>query len=150
MPQSISYDYTHISFSTKNRQKFIDSEIEEKLFQYLGGICKNLECNPVKVGGHLDHVHILCTLGREITQAKLVEEVKKSSSKWMKRQGEKYSSFYWQAGYGIFSVNLGELDVVIKYITNQKEHHQRKSFQDEFRAYLKKYNIEYDERYVWD
>jgi putative transposase len=142
--------YAHITFSTKYRQKFIDEEIEEKLFQYLGGICKNLECNPVKVGGHSDHIHILCALGRGITQSDLMEEIKKSSSKWIKTQGKKYSKFYWQRGYGIFSVNPAEIDVVIRYISNQKEHHKKRSFQDEYRAFLVKYEIDFDERYVWD
>jgi REP element-mobilizing transposase RayT len=150
MPQSISYVYTHITFSTKYRKKIIDYEIEEKLFQYLGGICKTLECNPIRIGGHLDHVHLLCTLGRKINQADLIEEIKKSSSKWMKKQGEKYSSFYWQNGYGIFSVNPAEVDVVTKYIANQKSRHSIKTFQDEFRAFLTKYKIDFDERYIWD
>ncbi len=150
MPQSLSKVYTHITFSTKNRVNLIDDDIQGRLFEYLGGICKGLQCNPVKVGGHYDHIHVLCTLSRNITQAKLLEELKKESSKWIKTIDEKYSGFYWQRGYGIFSVNPAETDVVVNYIKNQKKHHEKKTFQHEFRAFLKKYNIEYDERYVWD
>ncbi|MEN8121982.1 MAG: IS200/IS605 family transposase [Bacteroidota bacterium] len=150
MPQSLSKVYVHITFSTKNRQNLIDDNIKDKLFEYLGGICKKLECNPVKVGGYKNHVHILCVLSKKITQIKLLEEVKKSSSQWIKTQSSKYSNFYWQDGYGIFSVNPSEIDIVEKYIENQEEHHKKKSFQDEFRAFLKKYEVEYDERYVWD
>ena len=150
MPQSLSQVYVHIVFSTKHRQDLIDEEIEERLFEYIGGICRGLECNPVKVGGYKNHVHILCTLSRKVTQMKLLEEVKKQSSKWIKEQGMNYAYFYWQDGYGIFSVNKTEVDVVTRYIENQRQHHEAKGFEDEYRAFLKKYNIEYDERYVWD
>lgn len=150
MPQSLSKVYIHLTFSTFNRVALIDDSIQARLFDYLGGICKGLECYPVRVGGTTDHVHILCTLSRIISQAKLVEEIKKESSKWIKMQGEKYRSFYWQHGYGIFSVNPTETEVVVGYINNQKEHHQTKTFQEEFRAFLKKYHVDYDERYVWD
>ena len=150
MPQSLSKVYVHLTFSTKNRQNFIDDLIAQKLFEYLGGICKGLECNPIQVGGHKDHVHILCLLSKKITQIKLLEEVKKRSSKWIKTQGTTYQNFYWQDGYGIFSVNPSEIKVVTEYIQNQEEHHRNKTFQDEFRAFLKKYKIEYNEQYVWD
>lgn len=150
MSQSLSQVYVHITFSTKNRFPFIDDEIKPRLFEYLGGICNQLECQVLQVGGHDDHIHILCLLSKKITQIKLMEEVKKSSSKWMKTIDEKYRNFYWQNGYGIFSVNPSETNIVINYIRNQKEHHQKSSFQDEFRAFLKKYSVEYDERYLWD
>jgi REP element-mobilizing transposase RayT len=150
MPQSLSKVYVHITFSTKNREKRIDEKIEKQLFEYIGGICKQMECNPIKVGGHQDHIHILCLLSRKVAQMTLLENIKKSSSKWIKTQGEEYSGFYWQNGYGIFSVNPTEINVVERYIANQKEHHKKKSFQEEYRAFLKKYNIEFDERYVWD
>jgi REP element-mobilizing transposase RayT len=150
MPQSLSKVYVHITFNTKNREKRIDEKIENLLFEYIGGICKQMECNPIKVGGHQDHIHILCLLSRKVAQMTLLENIKKSSSKWIKTQGEEYSGFYWQNGYGIFSVNPTEIDIVEKYITNQKEHHKKKSFQDEYRAFLKRYNIEFEERYVWD
>lgn len=150
MAQSLSKVYVHITFSTKNRQPKIDDNIRTSLFEYLGGICRGLECNPLKVGGHLDHVHIICLLSRKVTQMKLLEELKKQSSKWIKTKDQIYADFYWQNGYGIFSVNPSEADLVIKYIDNQKAHHTKINFQDELRAFLKKYNVEYDERYVWD
>ena len=150
MAQSLSKVCVHIVFSTKHRQNLIDDHIKTPLFEYLGGICRGLDCNPVQVGGYQNHVHILCLLSRKITQMKLLEELKKRSSKWINTKGAAYSNFYWQDGYGIFSVNPSEIDRVINYIKNQEEHHQKRSFQDEFRAFLKKYNVEYDERYVWD
>ena len=150
MSQSLSKVYVHITFSTKHRQMLIDDHINTSLFEYMGGICKGLECNPVRIGGHHDHVHVLCLLSRKISQMNLLEELKKQSSKWIKTKGDRYVNFYWQDGYGIFSVNPSEIDVVINYINNQEEHHKKRTFQDEFRAFLEKYKIDYDERYVWD
>lgn len=150
MAQSLSKVYVHITFSTKNRQNLIDEEIAPLLFEYIGGICKGLECNPVKIGGHRNHVHILSLLSKKVTQAKLLEEIKKNSSKWIKTKNEKYFNFYWQDGYGIFSVNPSEVDVVVNYILNQKEHHEKISFQDELRAFLKKYEVDFDEKYIWN
>ncbi len=150
MSQSLSKVYVHITFSTKQRQLLIDDTISTPLFEYLGAICRGLECNPVKVGGYLDHIHVLCLLSRKVAQMKLMEELKKQSSKWIKTKSPQYDGFYWQDGYGIFSVNPSETDVVIEYINNQREHHKKVTFQDEYRAFLKKYNVEYDERYVWD
>ena len=150
MPQSLVQNYIHITFSTKLRYPFIDKEISEDLFAYLGGICRNLECMPIIVGGHKDHIHILCLLSRKIALMTLIEKVKTHSSKWIKTKGVKYQKFYWQKAYGGFSVNPTEINIVKKYILNQEEHHQKKSFQDEYRAFLKKYNVKYDEKYVWD
>ena len=150
MPQSLSKVYVHLIFSTKNRESIIDDRIKNDLYDYLGGICKGLECNPIRVGGHKNHVHILCLLSRKVPQMKLLEEVKKQSSKWIKTKGPAYSNFYWQDGYGIFSINPTETDMVVDYIDSQHEHHKKKSFQDELRAFLKKYKVDYDERYVWD
>jgi REP element-mobilizing transposase RayT len=150
MPQSLVKNYIHIIFSTKERYPFIDNSISKELYSYLGGICKNLESYPVKIGGISDHVHILCLLSRKIALMKLVEELKSHSSNWIKSKGQKYRKFYWQNGYGGFSVNPTQLEVVQKYIQNQKEHHRKSTFQDEYRVFLKKYDMEFDERYVWD
>lgn len=109
-----------------------------------------MECNPVQIGGHKNHVHILCLLSRKVTQMKLLEEIKKQSSKRIKTKGQAYSNFYWQNDYSVFSVNPKNIDKVIDYIQSQHKHHQQKSFKDEFRAFLNKYKVEYDERYVWD
>ena len=150
MPQSLVKNYLHITFSTKNRSPFIDNEVKDELFNYLGGICKNMECNPVQVGGVEDHIHILCLLSRKIALMKLIEELKSHSSKWIKTKGSKYQKFYWQKGYGSFSVNPSEIETVVNYIQNQNEHHKKKTYKDEYLAFLKKYHVEYDERYVWD
>ncbi|RRB04286.1 IS200/IS605 family transposase [Larkinella rosea] len=150
MPQSLTHVYVHLVFSTKYRQPIIGDEVKDELYAYLGGICKQLECNPVKVGGYYDHVHILCILSKKIALMKLLEEVKKSSSKWMKTRGDAYQDFYWQDGYGAFSVNPSQVDAVIRYISNQYQHHQETTFQDECRGIYKKYGTAYDERYVWD
>ncbi|MBK8830871.1 MAG: IS200/IS605 family transposase [Saprospiraceae bacterium] len=150
MGQSLVKNYIHIVFSTKHRQRLILPPVEEELHKYMGGICKKLECQPLIVGGFTDHIHILCMLSKKIALMNLVEEVKSHSSKWIKPMGPGYSNFYWQDGYATFSVNPKGVDRVTAYIKNQKEHHRKKSFQDELRGILKKYQVEYDERYVWD
>jgi putative transposase len=150
MSQSLVKNYLHLLFSTKHRQPLIDEPIEHELHAYLAAICKNLECHPIKVGGYTDHIHILCMLSKKITLVKLMGETKSNSSKWIKTKGDSYKNFYWQDGYGAFSVNPSEIDTVIQYISNQKEHHRSKTFQEEYRAFLKKYGVGYDERYVWD
>ena len=150
MPQSLVKNYMHLIFSTKYRQHLIHPPVEEELHAYLGGICKRMECHPIKIGGYTDHVHILCMLSTKMALMKLLEEVKSHSSKWMKTKGEDLSNFYWQDGYGAFSVNPTEIDRVIAYIDNQKAHHSKITFQSEYRAILKRYKAEYDERYVWD
>jgi len=113
-------------------------------------LCKQLECQPIKIGGYLNHVHILCMLSKKISLMKLLEVIKSNSSKWIKTKGENFENFYWQDGYGAFSVNPTEIDIVTAYISNQKQHHRKKDFQNEFRSILKKNQVEYDERYVWD
>jgi putative transposase len=150
MPQSLSRVYTHIIFSTKHKKNLIDNQIEHDLYNYIGGICKELECNPVQVGGHKNHIHFLCLLSRKIAQMTLVQHVKQGSSKWVKTMGERYTDFYWQDGYGAYSVSPKDVEVVRNYIANQKIHHKKQTFQDEYRLILKKYEVEYDEKYVWD
>jgi putative transposase len=150
MGQSLVKNYIHITFSTKYRQPLISEAIEDELYSYIGGICSKLECTPIKIGGHYDHVHILCMLSKKITLMKLVEEIKSHSSKWIKTKDETLKNFYWQDGYGAFSVNPAEVDRVIKYISNQKEHHTKRTFQEEYRVFLKKYHVEFNEQYVWD
>jgi len=150
MGQSLVKNYIHIIFSTKLRAPLILESIENELYSYIGGICKQLECYPVKIGGYIDHIHILCMLSKKIPLMKLLEEIKAHSSKWIKTKDDTLKKFYWQNGYGAFSVNPYEVDKVIAYIENQKEHHRKKTFQEEYRAFLKKYNVEFDEKYVWD
>lgn len=127
----------HIVFSTKHRQPLIHAPFEDELHAYLGGICNKLDCQPIKIGGYTDHIHILCMLSKKIALMKLVEEIKSYSSKWVKTLDTSLSNFYWQDGYGAFSVNPAEIEKVITYIANQHQHHSQKSFQDEYRVILK-------------
>lgn len=150
MGQSLVKNYIHIVFSTKYRETMIQPDIEAELHAYLGGICNKLECHVLKVGGYTDHIHILCMLSKKVALMKLLEEIKSHSSKWIKTRGDAYKNFYWQDGYGTFSVNPSKVDAVIAYISNQHEHHSKKTFQTEYRGFLKKYNVAYDEKYVWD
>ena len=128
----------------------IDDNVRDELHRYMIGILNKWECPVLKIGSMEDHVHILCMLSRNYAVKKILEEVKKGSSKWLKTKGESYSNFQWQNGYGIFSVSQSKIESVDKYIENQQEHHRQESFQDEYRRFLKAYNVEYDERYVWD
>ena len=137
MGQSLVKNYIHIVFSTKHRQHLIHERVEEELYAYIGGTCKNLECHPIKIGGYTDHIHILCMLSKKIALMKLLEEVKSHSSKWMKTKGDDLKNFYWQDGYGAFSVNPSEIDRVINYIANQKEHHSKKHFRMNTERFLK-------------
>ena len=151
MPQSLAQVYLHIVFSTKDRHPFLnDPDLRDELHKYLGGTANKLNCQVVRVGGVADHVHILCRLDRTITIADLVKELKRESSQWLKPKGPELANFYWQKGYGAFSVSASNLEEVRAYIADQERHHQKLSFQDEFRFLLQKHGIEWDERYVWD
>jgi putative transposase len=151
MPQSLSAVYIHLVFSTKERRPFLrDKSLREKLHAELGGMSRTLECPPLLVGGVEDHVHMLCRFGRTITQAEWVKEIKRVSNIWLKEQSPNFADFEWQGGYSDFSVSKSNLVPVQKYIVNQEEHHKKVSFQDELRALLKKHEIEFDERYLWD
>ena len=149
MPQSLSKVLVHLIFSTKHREPLIGPEIRPRLHAYLVGILDNLKSPSLQTGGVADHVHILFALGRTMSQADLVEEVKKSSSKWMKAEGG-VPTFSWQAGYGAFSIGESQADAVIRYIQKQEEHHRKLTFQEELRKFLERYKVAYDERYVWD
>lgn len=150
MGQSLVKNYLHIVFSTKNRYPWITPSIEESLYQYLGGICRRFESPAIQIGGYRDHVHILCSLSKNMGLATLIKEVKSNSSKWIKTKGEEYSKFYWQNGYGAFSVYSTQVDPLIRYIINQEIHHQRNSFQQEYIHFLNDHQMEFDERYIWD
>lgn len=151
MPQSLSRVIVHIVFSTKNRHPFLaDRDVRKEMHAYLGGTANQLECPVLTVGGVADHVHVLCILSRNLSIADLVGDIKRSSSKWVKTKGRMLTKFSWQNGYGIFSVGQSEVERVKTYIAGQEEHHGKKTFQDEYRSFLKEYGVEYDERYVWD
>jgi len=149
MPQSLSQVMIHLVFSTKNREPFINQTIQDRLHGYILGILGQMKCPSIQTGGVADHVHILFVLGRTTTQAEVVEEVKKSLSKWMKADGG-VPNFSWQKGYGVFPVSESHREKVIDYIKNQEEHHRTITFQEEYRKLLEKYRIPFDEKYVWD
>jgi putative transposase len=150
MPQSLTKLYAHLVFSTKNRQPFLAEEIRPRVHAYLATIIRSIDSPYVVVGGVADHVHILFDMGKMHAPVEFVEQVKQESSKFVKTLGPACSDFYWQRGYGMFSVSPTLLEDAEKYVRNQAEHHQKKSFQEEFREFLNRYSIEYDERYVWD
>lgn len=138
MAQSLSAILVHLVFSTKHREPFIKPEIEANLHRYLSVVFRECKCPSLLVGGMPDHIHALFSLHRTWAVADLVEEVKKRSSKWMKTHGTTYQHFQWQGGYGAFSVSQSAIQEVKDYIANQKTHHHKMTFQDEFRALLKK------------
>ncbi|MDR6920423.1 MULTISPECIES: IS200/IS605 family transposase [Chryseobacterium] len=150
MPQSLVKNYLHIVFSTKYREDFIDEAIEKELFSYIAVLCHDFESPALQIGGTGDHIHILCLLSRKTALMKLVQEIKAHSSKWIKTKGSKYENFFWQDGYAAFSVSRSEINNIINYIKNQRLHHQEQKFKDELLEILKKHDIEYDEKYLWD
>ena len=151
MPQSLAQVYVHIVFSTSQRYPWLeDAAMRSEMHKYLGGICNGLDCPVLRVGGVADHVHILCRLGRTMSVADLVRDVKRESSEWIKSKGTQFENFYWQNGYGAFSISPGHVDALCEYIENQEAHHRTETYQDEFRRLLSKYGLEWDERYVWD
>lgn len=151
MPQSLSAVYVHLVFSTKQRMAtFQNVDLRNELHAYVGGVSKILECPPLIVGGVADHLHILARLGRTVTQAEWVKELKRVSSIWVKEQQSSLTTFAWQKGYGCFSVSQSNVQQVSDYVANQVAHHHTMSFQDEFRALLRKHNIAWNEQYVWD
>jgi len=149
MPQSLHILSAHIIFSTKHRRPDLVSELRPKLWGYIAGILKNQECYSITVGGYVEHIHILCNLSKKFASAKVLEIVKKESSRWVKDQRSAPPSFHWQDGYGLFGVSPSHFEAVRQYILKQEEHHQKVSFQEEFLHILKKYEVKYDERYLW-
>lgn len=150
MIQTLVKLYVHIIFSTKNRANFIKIEDEEELFSYIGGISNNNQSKLPAANGTENHVHLLVSISKNIELSELVGDIKRDSSKWIKTKGKDYRGFQWQDGYGAFSVGYTQIEDVEKYIANQKAHHTKISFEDEFRYFLNKYDTDYDERYVWD
>ncbi len=151
MPQSLAKILVHTVFSTKDRRPFLrDRSLREELHRYLGGILTRLDCQPIIIGGIDDHVHLLCALARTCEPASMVKEVKRGSTLWLKARNQDLRDFAWQQGYCIFSIGFSQIKSVRDYIAGQEEHHRKVSFQDEFRRLLRRYEIEFDERYVWD
>ena len=151
MAQSLSKILVHTVFSTKNRRPFLnDAKLRTELHAYIGGILTQLDCQPIIVGGVADHVHALSTLARTRTIADILKELKRGSTLWIKSADPSLGNFAWQNGYGVFSIGASQISAVRLYIANQEEHHRKITFQDEFRTLLKRYDVEFDERYVWD
>ena len=148
MPQSLANILIHVIWSTKERCPLIADEMRARLHGYMSGILKNIESPALIINSVADHIHILCQLSKNLAACKLVEEVKKSSSKWMKENG--VPEFAWQNGYGVFSVSQSNAHLVHEYIQGQAEHHRKRDFKEEFRDFCNKYNVAIDERYVWD
>jgi REP element-mobilizing transposase RayT len=150
MPQSLTKLYAHLIYSTKDRYPFLDNEIRARVHAYIATVVRDLDSPWVVVGGVADHVHILFDMGKLRAPVEFVEVLKRESSKFVKTLGPRCKEFYWQRGYGMFSVSPINLAEVEAYVRNQEEHHRVRSYQDEFRAYLERYGIDFDERYVWD
>ena len=151
MAQSLARLWTHLIFSTKHRFPFLkDKRLRTETNAFLAKMLRKQDCETLIVNGVEDHVHSLFALSRTHSIATVVKEIKRTSSGFAKELSPTLAKFHWQNGYGAFSVSQSNLDEVIRYIENQEEHHKRVTFQDEYRAFLRAYGIDYDERYVWD
>lgn len=150
MAQSLSKIFMHIVFHIKYNSVEIRECDKERLYAYIGSVIKSNESIPIIINGTHNHIHILCVMSKNISLAKLVEEIKRHSSRWIKTLDDYYKTFAWQGGYGGFSVSATVHDRTKRYIENQEQHHQKLNFKDEYRMFLSEYKIEFDERYVWD
>jgi putative transposase len=150
MPQSLAKILIHLIYSTKHRERILGDDIRDQLHSYAAAILKECQSPAIKINSVEDHMHLLYSHSKNYSPAKIVEEVKVATSKWLKRKGPAYSGFHWQNGYGDFSVSQSDVPAVVQYIADQKEHHRRKTFQEEYREFLERHEISYDERYVWD
>jgi REP element-mobilizing transposase RayT len=149
MPQSFSSLHCHIVFSTKNRQAWINRELQPRVYEYIGGILRNNSCALIAAGGMPDHVHLLVSLGRTVSVSEVVRLIKTNSSGWIHDE-LRLRDFQWQTGYGAFAVSYSNVEVVQQYLAKQEEHHRVRTFEDEFRELLRRHGLEWDERYVWD
>jgi putative transposase len=150
MPQSFASLHVHIVFSSKHRQPFLNDELRPRLFEYVGGIARQLDCALIAAGGTEDHVHLLASLGRSKAVADAVRLIKTNSSGWIHDEFKELGDFQWQQGYGAFAVSFSSLDAVKRYLADQESHHRKRSYQEEFRELLRRHGLEWDERYVWD
>lgn len=151
MSQSLTRLYAHITFSTKDRYPFLkEKSIREELHAYMGGILKTLDSKPIIIGGVADHVHVLSQISKNHPYSKIIGELKRVSSIWIKTKSPDLTRFQWQSGYGAFSIGRSEINTVEKYVSNQEEHHRIKAYKEEYLSFLTEYEIEYDERYLWD
>jgi putative transposase len=150
MPQSLAKNLIHLVFSTKNREPVLTERVRNPLCAYASAVLGDLNSHVIAINAWRDHVHILFALSKNRSLAETVMEVKRATSKWIKTQGKDFAQFHWQSGYGAFSIGQSGLEEVRTYIANQAKHHRVNSFKEEFRSFLKRYQIEFDERYIWD
>jgi len=150
MPQSLAFVLVYIIFSTKDRTPTRDATILPRLHAYLATVARDKNCECFRAGGVADHVHLAVRLSRTITVAQLVESLKTGSSKWLKAQSPTLANFAWQNGCGAFSVGPSDLEALRSYVDAQEEHRRKHTFQEGYRAFLHKYGVEFDERYIWD
>ncbi|HMQ80707.1 MAG TPA: IS200/IS605 family transposase [Ignavibacteria bacterium] len=150
MPNTFTQLYIHIVFAVKSRNALINRSWEDKLYKYITGTVQKMGQKMLRINGMPDHIHFLIGLKPDIAISVLVREVKKSSSSYIKEEGLTKYSFNWQSGFGAFSVSLSQLDKVINYIINQKEHHRKRTFKEEYIELLRKYEVEYDEKYLFE
>ncbi len=150
MAQSLAQILVHLVFSTKNRDPWLADDVRDELHAYLTGIVANQQGTLLKVGSVSDHVHLLIAHPRTCAPSELVQEIETGSSKWLKTKGARYGAFHWQGGYGMFSVSPAHRPALETYLANQAAHHHKVTFQEEYRRMLRKYDIVFDERYVWD
>jgi len=150
MPQSLHCKYGHMIFSTKDRAPLITADLEPRLFEYLGGIVRGAKATLIEINGMPDHVHLLIRESKSIADQEFIGHLKGDSSRWVNETFRSAQRFSWQGGYGWFSVGPKDVETAAGYIRKQKEHHKTTSFQDEYRQFLGKYGVEFNERYVWD
>lgn len=150
MPQSLSKLFVHIVFHIKNQKITIGNEVKPDLYSHMGAVIKDNASIPIIINGTHDHVHVLCVMSKIITVAKLIEEIKKHSSRWIKTKGNQYREFAWQGGYAAFSVSSSLHDKTREYIMNQEKHHKKMTLKEELALFLKEYGIDYNEKYLWD
>jgi len=150
MSQSLAKNLVHLIYSTKERRAFLEDCVREELHRYSAGILQDLESPALIINSVSDHIHILLNLHRTRALAVVVMEVKRGTSKWIKTKGAQFALFQWQNGYGAFSVSQSAVAEVYEYIAKQPEHHKKLTFQEEFRRFLQRHELQFDERYVWD
>ena len=150
MAQSLSKLYIHIIFHVKSTFQKIKKDDQSELYSYIGSIIKQNDSIPIIINGVGDHVHILCVMSKNIALAKLVEEIKKNSSRWIKTKNGYYQKFGWQGGYTGFSVSQSVHDKTKRYIEGQEEHHKKRTYQEEVKSFLDEYGIDYDDDYLWN
>jgi REP element-mobilizing transposase RayT len=139
----------HVIFSTKNRERHINAEVEQRVWAYLGGVARKHGMSALQVGGFEDHVHVLAMTPLTLSPSQIAQFLKGDSSKWIHEEFPALRDFAWQDGYGAFTVSKSNLPEVIRYIQQQREHHRKRTFQEEYREFLRRHGVEYDERYVW-